>query len=140
MVTTMATVPMLTAAHARLCCRRRRSQSQPSKMGKIPAITGLVNAAKPRRTPNPAYRKRQSVDPNERASRNSNASSNATKEWYHIVAAEKLIAYGKKAHPHPARLAVRRSKFLRAMRKTGTEVNAEKKLFKLRKTNADAFV
>ena len=37
-------------------------------------------------------------------------------------------------------LAVRRSKFLRAMRKIGTEVIAEKKLFKLRNTNADAFV
>ena len=37
-------------------------------------------------------------------------------------------------------LAVRRSKFLRAIRKMGTEVNAEKKLFKPRNTKADAFV
>jgi ribosomal protein L17 len=75
-----------------------------------------------------------------RTRRNSSASSNATKEWYHIVAAEKLIAYGKKAQTHAARFAVRRLKLLRAMRKIGTEVTAEMKLFKLRKTKADAFV
>jgi hypothetical protein len=100
----------------------------------------LVKAAKPRSVPKPAHAIRRSEDPSERAKRRITASSSATKEWYHIVAAEKLIAYGKKAHAQAATLAVRRSKVFRAITKMGTEVTAEKKVLTARKTSAEAFV
>jgi hypothetical protein len=106
----------------------------------MPTITGLVNAAKPKSKPKPAHALTRSEDPIDRVTRKITVSSSATKEWYHIVVAEKLIAYGKKAHPQAATLAVRKSRVFRAMRKMGTEVAAEKKVLMPRKTSAEAFV
>jgi hypothetical protein len=55
-----------------------------------------------------------------------------------MVVAEKLMAYGKKAQAHAATFAVRKSRVLRAMKKIGTDVTAEKKVLMARKTSAAA--
>src|ERR1700733_6907879 len=139
-VTTIAINPVLIAVRARLFFRFNWTQSQLPINGTIPIITGLVNAAKPRSTPRPAHALRRFEDASERTSRKITASSSATKEWYHIVVADKSIAYGKKAHTQAATLAVRTSKVCRAMRKMGTEVTAEKSVLMARNTSAEALV
>jgi hypothetical protein len=50
------------------------------------------------------------------------------------------MEYGKKAQAHPAQVAMRGPKTLRAIRNTGTQVNDENMLFNVKSTSADATV
>src|ERR1700693_5802599 len=93
----MANSPVALAATKRFLCLARRIQSHKPRKGAIAKITGLVRAAKPKSTPKPAHAAKPSWDWRKRAKRKRIARSKAKKEWYHIVVAEMLMAYGKKA-------------------------------------------
>jgi hypothetical protein len=103
----------------------------------VERIAGLVRADTPHNNPYPTQAPRFF----DRSSFSVNKTSKVTNSVVRLVSQtttfDKAIEYGKKAQIHPAQIAARVPKILRAIKKTGTQVNEENKLFSVKIASAE---
>src|ERR1700733_7668303 len=118
-------------------CARRYQAHNPAT-GRNESREVLVSAAIPQSSPNWIHGSRPSRSSRVNASQKIAASRSADKLVSQTQRVHQNITLGSNAHPHVEPTATFSEKILRAIRKIGTHVSAEKTLLSVSRTNADA--
>src|SRR5579872_1763579 len=118
--------------------RDRRYQVHKPAAGRNDRRDGLLRAAIPQSSPNSTHGSQPLRSSRSRASQTSVVSRNVDRLVSHTQRVDQNITFGSRAHAQAEPTAIFSEKILRAIRKIGRHVSAEKKLFSVRRKKADA--
>src|SRR5271166_3908825 len=118
----------------------RRYQAHNPATGKNESREVLFSAAMPQSKPNQIHGNGPSRSSSVSTSQKIVARSSADRLVSHTQRVHQKITFGSSAHAHADPTATFSEKIRRAIRKIGTQVRAENKLFSASSTKADAFV
>src|SRR5450631_107078 len=127
-----------TPANDRLPRRARRYQAHSPAAGRNDSREVLLNAVMPHSIPNCSHGIQPSRSSRVRASQKIVVSSSAARLVSQIARVHQKMMLGSRAHAHAEPTATFSENIRRAMRKIGRQVSAEKTLFSISSTNADA--
>src|ERR1039458_1009712 len=127
-----------TPANDRLPRRARRCHAHSPAAGRNDSREVLLNAVMPHSSPNCNHGIQPSRSSRVRASQKIVVSSSAARLVSQIARVHQNSTFGNNAHAHADPTATVSEKIRRAIRKIGTHVSAEKTLFSVSSTNADA--
>src|SRR3954470_14217511 len=131
---------MVTPAKDRFPVLHRRYHGHNPDAGRNVTSEVLVSTATPQSRPNAIHGVAPSKFSNSNASQKIIASKNAARLVSHTQRVDQYMIVGNSAQPHALHTATFSLKHLRAIRKIGTHVNAEKILLIVRRMNAEACV